>query len=376
MSRPDGSVVWHGFTTDVTESRLASQQMERQHRMLDAVRRAQAIYIETDDKRSAFEGLLAAFLELTGSAYGFVGEVHYGDDGAPYLRTHAITNIAWDEASRLLYESQMDAGMAFRNLRSLFGQTMVTGLPVIANAPASDARSGGLPPGHPPMDSFLGIPVVAGDRQVAMVGLANQPGGYRPEDVEFLQPLLGAVRQLVLAWRGHAERKRTRAALEATTLALTEKSEALQDTLDSIGQGLTKVDASGRILVYNRRVLELLGLPEELMAQHPTHAQLVQFQRERGDFGDDMALVDPEARSSLKQPGGLQSPDSYWRKTPDGRTLDVRTRRLPDGGLVRTFSDVTSYIEAQEALREERQRLAWVLEATRPGIWETNLRHR
>jgi PAS domain S-box-containing protein len=370
---PDGTVVWHGFTTDVTESLLASQQLERQHRMLDAVRRAQAIYIDTDDKRNAFEGLLAAFLELTGSAYGFVGEVHFGDDGAPYLVTRAITNIAWDEASRLLYESQMDAGMAFRNLRSLFGQTMVTGLPVISNAPASDARSGGLPPGHPPMDSFLGVPIVAGDRQVAMVGLANQPGGYRPEDVEFLQPLLGAVRQLVLAWRGHAERKRTRAALESATRKLTEKSEALQDTLDSIDQGLSKVDASGRILVYNRRLLELLALPDGLLAQKPTHKQIVAFQSARGDFGEDMALVDPGARASLEQQGGLASPDSYWRKTLDGRTLDVRTRRLPEGGLVRTFSDVTSYIEVQEELHKERQRLQWVLEATRCGTWETDL---
>lgn len=373
QAEADGSVVWHGFTTDVTEYRLASKKMERQHRMLEAVRRAQTSYIETDNKRNAFEGLLAAFLELTGSAFGFVGEVHYGDDGAPFLLTHAISNIAWDEASRFLYESQMDAGMAFRNLRSLFGQTMVTGLPVIANAPASDARSGGLPPGHPPMDSFLGIPILAGDRQVAMIGLANQPGGYRPEDVEFLQPLLGAVRQMVLAWRGHAERERTRAALESATRELTEKSEALQDTLDSIDQGLSKVDASGRILVYNRRLLELLDLPEGLLAQQPTNAQIVRFQRDRGDFGADMALVDPGARASLEQQGCLASPDSYWRKTLGGRTLDVRTRRLPEGGLVRTFSDVTSYMEAQEALREQRQRLAWVLEATRPGIWEANL---
>lgn len=376
QAEADGSVVWHGFTTDVTASRLAAQQLERQHRMLEAVRRAQAIFIETDDKRSAFEGLLAAFLELTGSGYGFVGEVHYGDDGAPYLLTHAITNIAWDEASRRLYQSQMDAGMAFRKLRSLFGQAMVTGQPVLANAPASDPRAGGLPPGHPALDAFLGIPLAAGDRLVAMVCLANRPGGYHAEDIEFLQPLLGAVRQLVLAWRGHAERQRTRAALEAATRELTEKSESLQATLDSIGQGLTKVDASGRILVYNRRVVELLDLPEELLDQQPTHEQVVRFQRERGDFGEEMDLVDPAARSHLAQPEGLTAPDKYWRNTRDGRTLEVRTRHLPDGGQVRTFSDVTSYIQAQEALREERQRLAWVLEGTRPGIWETNLEQR
>ncbi len=373
QAEDDGSVVWHGFNSDVTEARLAAQRLERQQRMLEAVRLAQALYIEADDKRGAFEGLLAAFLDLTGSSYGFVGEVHYNEDGTPYLRTHAITNIAWDDASQSRYDEQMDAGMAFRNLHSLFGQALITGQPVIANDPHHDPRAAGLPPGHPAMDAFLGIPLAVGDRLVAMVGLANQPGGYSPDDIEFLQPLLGTVRQLVLAWRGHAERQRTWAALEHASRELAEKSEALQVTLDSISQGLTKVDTSGRILIYNQRVLELLDLPESLLRTQPVHEDIVRYQRERGDFGEGMSLVEPDARPYVAQQRDAPAPNRYWRKTRDGRTLDIRSRSLPDGGLVRTFTDVTSYIEVQEALRDQRQRLAWVLEGTRPGIWETNL---
>ena len=372
-AEPDGSVVWHGFTTDVTQARLAEQKLERQHRMLEAVRLAQAVYIEADDKRRAFEGLLAAFLNVTGSTYGFVGEVLYDGHDKPYLRTHAITNVAWDEASRRTHEEQMDAGMAFRHLRALCGHAMETGEPVIVNDPRHDVRAASLSEGQLPQDAFLGIPLSVGDRLVAMVGLANQPDGYTGDDIEFLQPLLGAVRQLVLAWRGHAERRRTRQDLEATSRLLAEKSAALQATLDSISQGLTKIDASGRILIYNQRLLELLDLPEELLRGRPSNEDVVTFQRERGDFGDGMRLVEPEAHQYLSQPGGVESPGQYWRKTRHGRTLDIRSRRLPDGGLVRTFTDVSSYFEAQEALREQRQRLTWVLEATRPGIWETNL---
>ncbi len=370
---PDGSVIWHGFTSDVTEARLAAQRVEQQQRMLEAVRRAQAVFIETEDKRGAFEGLLDAFIQLTNSGYGFVGEVLYDVNDRPYLRTHAITNIAWDEASRRLYEDQLDAGMTFSNLKTLFGRALSTGLPVIANDPRTDSRAAGMPKGHPPMDAFLGIPLAVGDRLVAMVGLANQSEGYSESDIEFLQPLLGAVRQLVLAWRGLQERKRTRNQLEATSSLLAEKSEALQATLDSITQGLTKIDAQGRVLFYNRRVLEILDLPEELMATRPTLDEVLVFQRQRGDFGPHLELVDPLARRHLEQPETSALPDHYWRKTRDGRTIEIRSRTLPDGGIVRTFTDVTSYISTQEALREERQRLAWVLDATRPGIWETDL---
>jgi hypothetical protein len=28
------------------------------------------------------------------SEYGFIGEIKYDDEGAPFLQTHAITNIA------------------------------------------------------------------------------------------------------------------------------------------------------------------------------------------------------------------------------------------------------------------------------------------
>ncbi|MDO9438118.1 PAS domain-containing protein [Hydrogenophaga sp.] len=370
----DGSVVWHGFTTDVTDNRLAEQKLERQHRMLEAVRAAQATYIEADDRRKAFEGLLQAFLSVTGSEFGFVGDVLYSDDGKPYLRTSAITNIAWDEASQLMYQSQASSGMAFRNLDTLFGHAMLTGKPVIANDPAQHPRAGGLPGGHPTMSAFLGVPLEVGDRIVAMVGLANQPGGYSEEDIEFLQPLLGAVRQLVMAWRGHIERRRTREQLQITSELLTEKSLDLQATLDSIDQGLCRVDAHNLVTAYNRRLLEMLDLPEALLQGQPTTDQVLRFQTERGDFGPGLSWVDPVAHSHvLHGVAQVPSPEKYWRKTLDGRTLEMRTRPLPDGGLVRTFSDVSSYMQAQEALREERQRLAWVLEATRPGIWENNL---
>ncbi|WP_159605032.1 PAS domain-containing protein [Hydrogenophaga sp. PBL-H3] len=370
---PDGSVIWHGFTSDVTEARVAEQRVERQQRMLEAVRRAQAVFIETEDKRSAFQGLLDAFLQLTSSGYGFVGEVLYDVNDNPYLKTHAVTDISWDEKSRRMYMDQLDAGMTFSNLKTLFGRAMTSGQPVIANDPRHDPRAGGMPVGHPGMDAFLGIPLAVGDRLVAMVGLANQPDGYSEADIEFLQPLLGAVRQLVLAWRNFQERKRTRNQLEATGALLTEKTSALQATLDSISQGLTKVDAQGHILFYNRRTLELLDLPDELLARRPTHEEVVKFQRDRGDFGPQLQLVDPLARRYLGEPDPVNLPDHYWRRTKEGRTLEIRSRVLPDGGVVRTFTDVTSYISTQEALREERQRLAWVLDATRPGIWETNL---
>lgn len=372
QAQPDGSVLWHGYVHDVTEARQAALALDRQHRMLDAVRLAQAAYIEADDKRQAFEGLLKAFLSVTDSAYGFVGEVLYDPQRQPYLKTHAITDISWDETSRRMFAEQMDSGMEFHNLNTLFGHALLTGETVLSNHPDTDARRGGLPHGHPPMTAFLGIPVALGDQLIAMVGLANAPGGYFEADVEFLQPLLGTVRQLVLARRGHEERQRSRQQLQATSALLADKTSALQVTLDTMSQGLSKMDAQGRVTVYNRRLLEMLDLPDELMSRQPTQDEVVAFQTARGDFGAGYGLVEPGARRYVEADVG-PVPDRYMRRTSDGRALEIHNRLLPDGGLVRTYSDVTSYIEVEEALRDERQRLEWVLEATGPGIWELDI---
>ncbi len=372
QAQPDGSVLWHGYVHDVTEARQAAQALDRQHRMLDAVRQAQAAYIEADDKRQAFEGLLKAFLSVTDSAYGFVGEVLYDPQGQPYLKSHAITDISWDEASRRVFAEQMDSGMEFRNLKTLFGHALLTGETVLTNHPETDARRGGLPHGHPPMHSFLGIPLEVGGRLIAMVGLANAADGYREEDVEFLQPLLGTVRQLVLARRGHDERQRSRQQLQATSALLAEKTSALQVTLDTMSQGLAQMDAQGRVMVYNRRLLEMLDLPDEVMARQPTQEDVVAYQAARGDFGRGYELVEVQARQYVEDNTG-PVPARYMRRTPDGRALEIHNRSLPDGGMVRTYSDVTPYVQAEEALRDERQRLEWVLEATGPGIWELDI---
>ena len=132
-------------------------------------------------------------LALTDSEYGFIGEIRFSDQGSPFLKTFAISNIAWDEATKAFYEQNAPKGMEFHNLATLFGAPMASGEPVIANDPGSDPRRGGLPAGHPALDAFLGCPVWHNGQLVAMFGLANRPGGYDHALLEFLDPLVATI---------------------------------------------------------------------------------------------------------------------------------------------------------------------------------------
>jgi hypothetical protein len=49
------------------------------------------------EPRVLFDRLLTDLLLLTESEYGFIGEVLLDDNGDPYMKTYAITNIAWNE---------------------------------------------------------------------------------------------------------------------------------------------------------------------------------------------------------------------------------------------------------------------------------------
>ena len=147
---------------------------------------------------------------------------------------------------------------------------------------------------------------------------------------------------------------------------------ALQLTLDSMGQGLSAIGADGRLAFWNRRYSELLDLPESLLATHPTMEQLVRFQIERGDFGPDFAFVDALARGYVAigdREHPLNGPQTYLRRTREGHVLQVVTLPVPDGGVVRTFTDVTELLRAQEDLASERKLLSTLVSNLPDRVW-------
>ncbi len=194
---------------DVTDQRRAEQELHKARQMAETIARAQLQFIVQKDRHQSFDGLLNDILALADSEYGFIGEVLYNAQGQPYMKTFAITNIAWDDATRAFYATHAPKGMAFTKQHSLFGAVLLTGEPVIANDPAHDPRRGGLPQGHPALDAFLGVPVYHGQEMVGMFGISNRPGGYDQSVIDYLRPLTATIGQLVSAARSQIRQQET-----------------------------------------------------------------------------------------------------------------------------------------------------------------------
>ena len=145
--------------------------------------------------------MLDYVLKVTGSEYGFIGEV-FMNEGKTALRTYAITDISWNEETRELYKKYEDKGMVFTNHNTLFGYTLKTGESVITNEPGVDPRKGGIPHGHPPLNCYLGLAIHdSKNNLIGMMGLANKKAGYNETDQVFLQPFLSTCGTMIIALR-------------------------------------------------------------------------------------------------------------------------------------------------------------------------------
>ncbi len=173
-----------------------------------------------------------------------------------------------------------------------------------------------------------------------------------------------------------AGHKQTGAKLLDLSVKVPETALLLQTTLASISQGIFMIDAEGRVITFNLRVCELLDLPESLMATRPTLAEITVYQLARGDFGPDASELDAGLRGYIL---GVVSrlepalPLCYLRRTLAGRTLEIRTQALATGGMVRTFTDVTDYVQAQAELRESEGRWKLALESSGDGVWDWHI---
>lgn len=197
--------------------------------------------------------VLQSLIAMTQAEFGFVGSIRHDPLGNPFLKEHAITDISWDDASRELFQQNFANGMEFRNLNTLFGEVMKTEGLVISNHPADDPRAGGLPPGHPPLKNFIGIPIHFRREFVGMACLANRPGGFEASTQSELSDVLAAYGAALYF---HKESATITESLHRTDLCSRLMASALEDSTS----GVLVEDESGTILFANETFCKLFGL--------------------------------------------------------------------------------------------------------------------
>lgn len=148
------------------------------------------------------------------------------------------------------------------------------------------------------------------------------------------------------------------AQLEWRAAKLNQRSTLLQAALDAMHDGLAVFDANLHLVGWNRRFLELTGLPLQTVEAGLSALDLSRHYGRRGFYGD----VDTEsfARQRFESLSGAQRPIRGRLVLPGGRTVEIRRSNLPDGGYLSVYTDVTDATRIQRALAEKAGRLARV----------------
>jgi len=148
-------------------------------------------------------------------------------------------------------------------------------------------------------------------------------------------------------------RKRTVSAKAALKLlddshaALHFNREVLQTALNHVRQGIAVFDADLQLICSNRQFGEIFALTPHLVQIGIPLREILEFMGAIGPSGSDDRDTLIERRLKAYTTEG----EPYLERLPDRHmVVEVRSNRMPDGGLVITFTDVTPSFEAAEAL--------------------------
>jgi len=119
---------------------------------------------------------------------------------------------------------------------------------------------------------------------------------------------------------------------------LNEQNRRLLNAIDNMSQGLNMFDAQGRIVLVNRRYLEMYRLSPDVVKPGCTLHELIQHRKETGLFSGDVNAYCQRILDSIGK--GASAP--HYVQASDGRIVLAKNEPLPGGGWVSTARSLHS----------------------------------
>lgn len=137
---------------------------------------------------------------------------------------------------------------------------------------------------------------------------------------------------------------------------LARRTAQLEAILGHIAEGVNIIDQSGNVVLANEGFLRMYGYPPEFGEPGTPLERFVRWRLEHGVFyahertDEELETLVQRRVAAITGAGS----ETVEEARPDGRIFEVRRRRLPDGGLLSTYTDVTAMKEAEREVRSQR----------------------
>jgi signal transduction histidine kinase len=252
------------------------------HRVFEVAR----TFLAELDAEAVFDRVLESARDLTGARYAALGVL---DESGTALARFLSAGI---DASTRQQIGSLPAG------RGVLGELIRNPAPLRLPEVGEHPRSFGFPPGHPPMHTFLGVPILIGGKPFGNLYLTEKENGaeFSQEDEEALVLLAGFAGLAI----DHARRY---SALEARRGELQRNVDALDATVQiartlagqtDLGLVLELIAKRGRDLVSARGLVIELNEGDELIVASGAG------ELPRGLIGHKLGLKDTVASAALR----------------------------------------------------------------------------
>ena len=309
---------------DVTDRRRAEEQIRLNELRLESmVRIAQ---YRAHDVQALLDYALDEAITLTGSTIGYICD--YDQDRSEFRLS------SWSKGGAR--ESAVTAPRTVHPLETtgLWGEAVRQRRPIVVNdARALQPPKQGSPDGQVQMRRLMTVPVLDGDRIVAVIGVANKDSDYDPSDVRQLVLLMDSVWRVV--------------ELKHADEVLRQSEQRLNLLIQQTPLAVIEWDTDSRVARWNPAAERVFGYTAgEAIGRH-------------GSFiAPDGGWPLPEsARGDLLTYGGARS--ILEHVTKDGRTILCEWHSTPltteDGkliGVAALASDITEIRKAEREMKE------------------------
>lgn len=131
--------------------------------------------------------------------------------------------------------------------------------------------------------------------------------------------------------------------LDDASSAIQASRTLLQSAIDNMPQGIAVFGQTGELIIWNPPLQQLLALPADMARMGTSLTSIMQMVKSH---------TESSGANAAALAAALQTTELVYRERfiRPRRVVDIQSAKLPDGGMVVTFTDVTDSVNAADAL--------------------------
>ncbi|GGX05790.1 GAF domain-containing protein [Undibacterium macrobrachii] len=354
------------------------QSLKLQQNLAKAISHAQERFIHGQDQSKGFQGLLHDILALGDCQFGFIGEILEDKSGDPFVKTFAIETIQsgatvditapnvdelGQKTERLnedKFAQRIEQKIDIKPQNDIFTAAIRSNSVVIDNAVSDRKAFANFVPHDLEIHNFLAIPIHYNDQRIAMIGLANRPFGFQDSFIQFLDPILLTIGQLVQANRVQVQH--------------TESERRLADIIKGTNIGTWEWNVQTGESSFNQRWAEIIGYSIEELS--PTDISTWTRFAHPDDLKKSSELLQKHFDGELdyyEAINRMRHKDGHWVWILDRGCLVSRTADGKPLMMSGSHADISKQKEADAKLAKAYDLLEQSNTIARIGTWEIDL---